>query len=97
MTNDEYGIRKAEVLQCKYGKYAEAWKDGFGDRRLVNNILCQMLGACEAIRNIEDNYSHVAIVNAIDADSKTLDEIINFFTGVSPRNGGYIADPDPML
>lgn len=97
MTNNEYGIRKAEVLQRKYGKYAEAWKDGIGDRRFVNNILAQVLGACEALRSIDDNYSHVAVVKAIDADCEILDEIIGYFTGVVQRSGGYIENPDPIL
>jgi hypothetical protein len=97
MTNDELGILRAEIFRRKYGKYAEAWKDGVGDQRLVPAILEKMLGACEECRHIENNYCQVAIAKALNKDAETLDEIIGYFTGTVARGGHYIEKPYSVL
>lgn len=97
LTAAEYGALKADILKRRYGKYAQAWEDSYGDRRLVSPILSQMLEACEAIKSIDNNYCRVAIASKMKEDEARLDEIIGFFTGTVMRSGSYIETPDAVL
>lgn len=70
-----------KVMESKYAKYAEMWKNEHDDRVLVSNIYRQVTKALSELN--DDNMSvwtRVAVNKARNADEAVMDRIIDRFT-----------------
>ena len=69
------------VMENKYAKYAEMWKDEHDDRVLVSNIYRQVTNALKELNDDDMSvWTRVAVNKARNADEKVMDRIIDKFT-----------------
>lgn len=78
---DKHWKLKRQNLVRKYGKMYEAWNslDVFDDRRMFCNIYEMLLEICDTMRSVKSNYVSLAVTKEVNADTKTMDEIIDRF------------------
>jgi hypothetical protein len=78
--------RKMRVIENAYEPYVIRWsKDPKGDQQLFINIYNIMMEEIENMKKVKSNYIHVAFNHKIHEDRKTMDEIVGYFTGQTPR------------
>lgn len=70
-----------ELLQQKYAPLVAEFNQYMDDRKLMVNMLKQLLEACEAMNSMENVFVRVVFNNAVDEQDKKMERIVTRFTG----------------
>ncbi len=79
--NGEAMDTKIKLMELRYGKYRKAWEDTSDDRKIFCNTYDMLIEACECMKSVRNTLIHVVFNRQFNDEEKTLEEILQQFTG----------------